>query len=263
MAARGVGGVSFLTMTALKSVAKAVVPARYHRALRQGFERFWHLGLARYCPCCGAHVRAFETYGASQRPGAMCPVCGSLERHRMTYLYLREKTDLLDGRPKRLLHVAPEPQLSRLFQTVKNLDYLSADLRSPRAMVKMDVTAIQFPDDSFDVIYCSHVLEHVPDDRKAMREFYRVLKPGGWAVLLVPITADATFEDPTITSPEERLRLFGQRDHLRRYGPDYKDRLAEAGFSVTVEGYVRELDEATVRRFGLLASEDVYVCRKL
>jgi SAM-dependent methyltransferase len=175
---------------------------------------------------------------------------------------MTRRTDLLDGRPKRMLHVAPEAQLARLFREQSHLDYLSADLIDSRAMVRMDITDIQYPPQTFDVIYCSHVLEHVADDRKAMREFHRVLKPGGWAILQVPIKGETTFEDPTVTSPEDRQRLFGQHDHVRTYGRDYRDRLAEAGFAVTVDGFVRELDERTVRRIGLKRTEDIYFCRK-
>jgi SAM-dependent methyltransferase len=182
------------------------------------------------------------------------------------WLYLTQKTNLFDGKQKKMLHVAPEPELSRLIQKADYINYLSADLFAPelmvKVMVKMDVTDIQYPDNTFDVIYCSHVLEHIPDDRKAMREFCRVLKAGGWAILQVPITANATFEDPTVISPKERERLFGQNDHVRRYGPDYKDRLMEAGFSVTVDGFARNLDNHAVRRFGLVRNEDVYFCRK-
>jgi SAM-dependent methyltransferase len=149
-----------------------------------------------------------------------------------------------------------------LIQKADYINYLSADLSAPSAIVKMDITDIQYPDNTFDVIYCSHVLEHIPDDRRAMREFYRVLKPDCWAILHVPITANRTFEDPAVIDPKERERLFGQFDHVRRYGPDYKDRLMEAGFSLTVDGFVRELDNRTVRRFGLMRDEDVYFCRK-
>jgi SAM-dependent methyltransferase len=175
---------------------------------------------------------------------------------------MTQKTDLFSGSRKKMLHVAPEAQLARLFQDADCIDYLSADLSSPTAMVKMDVTDIQYADDSFDVIYCSHVLEHVPDDIGAMRELYRVLKPGGWAVLQVPISAATTFEDPTVTSPEAREKLFGQSDHVRRYGPDYADRLATAGFSVSVDGFVKELSDHEITRFGLTRSEDVYFCTK-
>ncbi len=161
-----------------------------------------------------------------------------------------------------MLHIAPELQLSRLFRAQPSLDYLSADLKSPRAMVKMDITDIPYPDHTFDVIYCSHVLEHVPDDRKAMRELHRVLKPGGWAILQVPITAKATVEDPAVTDPQERLRLYGQIDHVRRYGPDYKDRLVEAGFGVILEQFVQELNERQVRRFGLNKCSPIHLCTK-
>lgn len=230
--------------------------------IRKFVNRVTHLGTERYCPCCRASVRRFLPYGLERREEARCPVCAALERHRLIWLYFTQKTDLFDGTPRKMLHVAPEPQLSRHFSSKEYIDYLSADLMNPRAMVKMDITDIQYPDNTFDVIYCSHVLEHVPDDRKAMREFHRVLKPGGWAILQVPITAETTFEDPTVTSPEERERLFGQHDHVRRYGPDYKDRLADAGFSVKVDGFVRELDEKEIARMGLMQSEDVYFCTK-
>jgi len=140
-------------------------------------------------------------------------------------------------------------------------------------MVKMDITKIEYSDNVFDVIYCSHVLEHVDDDRKAMRELYRVLKPGGWAILQVPfpettlhieepIEDELTFEDPTIISDEERLRHYGQVDHVRRYGSDYQDRLKDAGFIVKADEFVRELNSRTVQRLGLMLTEDIYLCRK-
>ncbi len=169
---------------------------------------------------------------------------------------------MFDGRLKRMLHVAPEPQLARLFQRARYIDYLSADLGSPRAMVKMDITNIQYPANHFDVIYCSHVLEHVPNDRQAMREFHRVLKHDGWAVLQVPITAETTFEDPSVTDPRERERLFGQHDHVRCYGLDYADRLRSAGFSVVEDDFACQLPPHLVTRYSIHPSETIYVCRK-
>lgn len=145
---------------------------------------------------------------------------------------------------------------------MSNLDYISADLNSPMAMVKMDITNILYEDNSFDVILCSHVLEHVVDDRKAMRELFRVLKPGGWGILQVPILRDKTFEDPSIVSPEDRERIFGQKDHVRIYGRDYKDRLEEAGFTVKVDGYVRELGDDKIKKHGLSEDQDIYFCAK-
>lgn len=130
-------------------------------------------------------------------------------------------------------------------------------------MVRMDITQIDFPDNSFDVIYCSHVLEHVVDDRQAMQEFYRVLRPGGWAVLLVPITADQTFEDPAIVSPQDRLQMFGQADHVRRYGPDFVDRLKDAGFEVRVIRVSDLYGRVDAMRMGLTAAcGDIFHCTK-
>ena len=131
-------------------------------------------------------------------------------------------------------------------------------------MVHMDITDIRFPDESFDVIYASHVLEHVDDDRRAIRELHRVLRTGGWAVLPVPIHGKETREDPSVTDPEERQRLFGQSDHVRKYGRDgeYERRLRGSGFDVTVEGFVRELGPESVRRYRLDPADDIYVCTK-
>jgi SAM-dependent methyltransferase len=249
-------------MTLLKTAAKTFIGDERRQRLRRLVNRVNHFGLARRCPCCSASLRRFEPFGLVPRHEAMCPVCESLERHRLIWLYVTRRTDLLDGRPRRMLHVAPEIQLAHLFQRQKHIGYLSADLTNPGAMVRMDITDIQYPDETFDVIYCSHVLEHVPEDRKAMREFFRVLKSGGWAILQVPIKGERTFEDPSVATPEERMRVFGQHDHVRRYGPDYRDRLVDAGFSVTVDDFARELDEHTVRRFGLMRSESIFLCRK-
>ena len=204
--------------------------------LKHLLRRLLYLGRGRFCPVCGSHSRAFLPTGVDRRADARCPACGSVERHRLVVRFFRERTDLFDGRPKRVLHVAPEPVLGPLIAAAVGDGYLSADLHDPSAMERMDVTDVRHPDATFDVIYCSHVLEHVPDDRRAMREFRRVLKPGGWAVLNVPVTADATVEDPAVTDPAERLRRFGQEDHVRRYGPDYERRLTDAGFRVARVG---------------------------
>ena len=249
-------------MNSLESAVKAANSVGRRKQLRRAAAKIKHLGFSRYCPCCNSYLRSFEPYGVVPRPDARCPVCGALERHRLIHFYMTRKTDLFDGRQKRMLHVAPERELSRWFQQADYIQYLSADLSSSRAMVSMDVCDIPCGENTFDVIYCSHVLEHVPDDRKALREFWRVLKNGGWAILQVPITSDVTFEDPTVTSAAERERLFGQHDHVRRYGPDYCARLIEAGFSVTVDGLARELDDSTASRYGLLRSEAVFFCRK-
>ncbi|QDV82909.1 hypothetical protein TBK1r_18410 [Stieleria magnilauensis] len=161
-----------------------------------------------------------------------------------------------------MLHVAPEPCLRPHFKEHIGESYLTADLLANDVDVNMDITEIQYPDNTFDVIYCSHVLEHVPDDRKAMKEFLRVLNPDGFAVLMVPITAEQTVEDPSVTDPQERLRLFGQEDHVRRYGPDFSERLRGAGFVVDEMTPNRFCSEAEQRASRLPDEDRIYVCRR-
>jgi SAM-dependent methyltransferase len=219
-------------------------------------------GSARWCPVCERSAARFKPFGNPPRAEAQCPHCLSLERHRLAWLYLHQRTDLFDGRPMAMLHVAPEFCFEPRLRKRIGAGYLTADL-SNRAMVRMDIERIQYPDESFDVIFCSHVLEHVDDDRRAMREFARVLKRDGWAILLVPIMAEVTYEDPSITEPAERLRAFGQEDHVRRYGPDYADRLREAGFHVTITRIVDLVSPEDTVRMGLTAAAgDIYLCTR-
>jgi SAM-dependent methyltransferase len=211
------------------------------------------------CPCCGGRFRRFLPFRA--RPYARCPRCGSLERHRLLALYVRDSQSL--ERPHlRLLHVAPEPGFARLLARLPNVEYVSGDLEPRRAMVQLDVTALPFPEESFDAVVCNHVLEHVPDDRAALAELYRVLRPGGWALLLSAVDPSlaVTVEEPTLADPEERLRRFGQEDHVRIYGLDYADRLAAAGFVVTVDHYGRRLGEQAATIYGIRPEEAVYRC---
>ena len=189
--------------------------------------------------------------------------CGALERHRFVWVYFWKKTNLFDGNVKRLLHVGPEPFFRKRLKNYLGSGYVTADLSGRGVDVRMDVTEIKYPDEFFDVIYCSHVLEHVSDDRRAMREFYRVLKNDGWAILLVPITAGKTFEDPSITEPDIRLRVFGQKDHVRCYGPDYVERLREAGFDVKITCVSDLFEKDEIVRMGLTAaSGEIYYCTK-
>jgi SAM-dependent methyltransferase len=203
-------------------------------SIRWWVKKIYYGGKTRYCPICRSTVNEFLPAGVhDRRVDAKCPVCASIERHRLAWYFIQNHTDLCEGQPKRILHIAPEINLGRRFRRLKNIDYLSADLDSINAMVQMDITNIQYPDQSFDMIYCSHVLEHVPDDYKAISELYRVLRVGGQAILQVPIKGDFTFEDLSITSPQERVRLFGQEDHVRTYGSkDFPQRLCNVGFQV-------------------------------
>jgi SAM-dependent methyltransferase len=179
------------------------------------------------------------------------------------WFYLKNQTNFFCESLK-VLHFSPEYCLQKKFKKQPNLDYLSADLASPLAMTKIDITNIPYEDNTFDAILCSHVLEHIPDDRQAMKELLRVLKPGGWAILQVPIDRkrEKTFEDPTVTSPEERERLFWQHDHVRLYGLDYPDRLRDVGFVVEVNNFVKNLEDETIEKYRLDKREDIYLCKK-
>jgi hypothetical protein len=234
-----------------------LLPLRGARDLGLGV---WYRGRGRWCPVCGQSSRKFRPGGTVARQDAKCPRCGALERHRFVWLYFTRQTDLFDGRPKRVLHVAPEQCFEARLQARLGAGYLTADLLDPHVMERMDITRIQYPDESFDVIYCSHVLEHVADDQRAMREFRRVLRKCGWAVLLVPITADRTFEDPAVVRPADRLRVFGQKDHVRRYGPDYADRLRQAGFAVRVTRVSEMIPAEEAARMGVTPAGDIYHC---
>jgi len=206
-----------------------------------------------YCPVCNSDI---NTYLTDEDGIGICPICGSGERHRVDWLFINKKTNFLNkGKLKKMLHVAPEFCLINCFKQNSNLDYVSIDLEDSRAMHKMDITNIEFPDNYFDIIYCSHVMEHVINDRKAISEFYRVLKTEGWALLQVPITSDQTFEDFTIITSEERNKVFGHEGHVRRCGLDYGDRMRAAGFTTTVylASDVMTIDE--FKRMGIFKTD--------
>ncbi|MFN2117219.1 MAG: class I SAM-dependent methyltransferase [Candidatus Promineifilaceae bacterium] len=233
------------------------------RRLRYLVGRVIFYGNGRFCPICEHTSRRFLKSGLNSREDAQCPHCRSLERHRLTWLYITTQTNLYDSKPKKMLHVAPELFFIPKFKQLLGDNYLTADLFDPKAMVKMDITNIEYPPESFDVIYCSHVLEHVQDDKKAMREFHRTLKSNGWAILNVPINAEQTFEDPAIVDPDERLKAFGQKDHVRRYGPDYADRLRDVGFRVEVIKVNDLVNNDEAYRMGLASgSDEIFYCTK-
>jgi SAM-dependent methyltransferase len=218
------------------------------------------------CPCCDTGFRRFLDFGrgahGGRRRNVRCPRCGSLERERLLWVFLRARPDLLTP-PLRLLHVAPEPQLQRRLRSFPGIAHVSGDLSSPLADVSLDIRAMPYPDATFDAIICNHVLEHVPEDRQAMREIRRVLDPDGWAILQVPVDRcrERTDEDPSVTSPSARARRFGQADHVRVYGLDYPSRLAEAGFDVSEEPGPGGLTAADRDRFRLRDGDVIYFCR--
>ncbi len=225
-----------------------------------------YLGRGKRCPICGCERRKFLPYGyVNARENALCPSCLALERHRLLWLYLSRETSLEKHHPT-MLHIAPELSLMRKFQKIYRgfpKRYLTADLESPLAYLHFDVQDIPFDDNYADVIICNHLLEHVNNDRQAMRELHRVMKSGGWGVLLSPVEYDRaeTFEDDSITDPKERTEIFGQYDHRRIYGRDYADRLAEAGFAVEQIKYIDTITPAE-RELYALTDEIIYLVRK-
>lgn len=210
---------------------------------------------------CRGRFRAFVPHSAA-RPAARCPRCGLLERHRGLFLFLERRTELL-SRSHSLLHVAPEPELQHRLRGQPRLDYVSLDLASPYAEVRGDLHALPFATEHFDAVICSHVLEHVEDDRRALAEIARVLAPDGCALLLVPVDGDraTTYEDPEIVDPEARRRAFGQDDHVRSYGVDFPARVRAAGLEVEADRWLTGLPPATVRRYGL-GDDTIYRARR-
>lgn len=217
------------------------------------------------CPICKREFSKFLSYGSNQalRQNVLCPHCLSLERHRLLWLYLNQKTDFF-SKHNDVLHIAPEQCFHKRFKELNNITYFTGDLESPLAEYHFDLHQIPFDDNRFDVILCNHVLEHVDDYAQCMRELYRVLKPGGWAIMQVPIdyNRDETYEDKEITSPEEREKHFWQKDHLRLFGKDYPNYLENAGFNVESDNFVMELKPELRQKFRLQNEEIIYLARK-
>lgn len=229
-----------------------------------------YLGKGKQCPLCGCQRRKFLPYGyVTSRENALCPNCLSLERHRLLWLWLVRESDIGRGAmalPK-MLHIAPEVALMRKFKKMYASTpdrYVTADLESPLADMHFDVQQIPLEAESFDAIICNHIMEHVEDDGKALRELYRILRRGGWGVILSPVELERekTFEDDTITDPAERTRIFGQYDHRRIYGRDYAARLREAGFEVYDIDYKNELSKAEQELYALPTDHLYIVCKQ-
>lgn len=215
-------------------------------------------------PIDGKSFKKFLPYGyESPRENVLSPSTLSLERHRLLWLYLKNETEFFNA-PLKLLHFAPEQAFYNRFKKLDNLDYTTTDLNSPLADVKADICNLPFSDNSFDVILCNHVLEHIPDDTKAMQELYRVLKPGGWGIFQIPqdLKREKTFEDDTITDKKERARIFGQYDHVRIYGRDYFNKLRSIGFTVEEVDYTSKLTKEEVEKYRLAKGEIIPLVRK-
>ena len=229
-----------------------------------------YVGRGKECPLCGCRRRKFLPYGyGNQRENALCPNCLALERHRLLWRWLLRESDLGRGAMAlpRLLHIAPEVALMRKFKKMYASTpdrYVTADLESPLADMHFDVQQIPLEAESFDAIICNHIMEHVEDDGKALRELYRIMRRGGWGVILSPVELERehTFEDDTITDPAERTRIFGQYDHRRIYGRDYAARLREAGFEVYDIDYKNELSKAEQELYALPTDHLYIVCKQ-
>ena len=225
---------------------------------------FFYKGTEFTDPIDGKKFRKLLPYGYGvQRKNALSPSTLSLERHRLLWLYLKNETDFFTS-SKKVLHMAPEQCFINRFKKQKNLDYTTADLYSPIVDVKADILNLPFDDNSFNVIFCNHVLEHIEDDKKAMQELYRVLKPNGMGIFQVPqdLTLEKTYEDFSIISPEERTKHFGQYDHVRVYGKDYFNRLRAVGFKVNEVDYTKTLNNELVKKYCLPKGEILPVCYK-
>lgn len=228
------------------------------------FFALWLKGDRYTDPIDGKSFKRFLPYGyGNQRPNVLSPSTLSLERHRLLWLYLKQDTEFFT-KPLKVLHMAPEQCFLSRFRKMKNLDYITADLFSPIVDVKADILDLPFEDNEFDLVFCNHVLEHIEDDAKAMKELYRVLKPKGMGIFQVPqeISREHTYEDFSITSPEERANHFGQYDHVRIYGKDYFDRLRAAGFQVHEVDYSTKLSAEEIEKYCLAKGEILPVCFK-
>ncbi|HIB77389.1 MAG TPA: SAM-dependent methyltransferase [Flavobacteriales bacterium] len=216
-------------------------------------------------PIDGKTYRRILPYGRVRtRHNALAPFSLSLERHRALWIYMKESTNFFTHEAK-MLHMAPEYCFIKRLRALENLEYITGDLDSPWADHHFDVHQIPFDDSSFDIIMANHLMEHVDDDRAVLREFYRVLKPGGWGILQVPIdwTNPSTEEDRSITDPAELERLYWQRDHLRLYGfEDYPARLRQAGFSVEIVDMKKQLGNQLYDRYALGGEQWIFVVRK-
>jgi SAM-dependent methyltransferase len=243
------------------------IPRKYIQLVAHQFLKMYSLFLKGdqvHCPVCNGHFKKFLPYGRlNPRENALCPSCLTLERHRLMYLFLEQETDFFSSRPK-LLHVAPEYCFIDRFEKLLGSNYITADIESPLAKVKMDLHHIPFEDDTFDVIFCNHVLEHVENDFQCMQEIRRVLKPSGFALLQSPQRYDlaTTYEDATITDPKQREIHFLQDDHLRIYGRDYGDQLKKSGITIKEVNMIEKLGLIKSTEMGLPLNEIIYLATK-
>lgn len=269
----------------MKSFIKKFIPFTMGQKIRGLWQKFlgiYYSGKTYYCPYCKNSFRKMlpggtdlpvinekEIIGAGRRENCVCPRCYSTDRDRLLYLYFNHKPNTLRNGVN-LLHVAPEGALKAYFASIPNIKYTMGTKHHDgfyysKNILLLDITEMISQDNIYDIIICNHVLEHIPDDMKAMVEIYRVLKPGGWAILQVPISKklQVTYEDFSITDPIEREKYFGQFDHVRIYGQDYKEKLISAGFDVEVESPVNnDWNVSNIDKYAINNDELIYIARK-
>jgi SAM-dependent methyltransferase len=252
-------------MESIISFVIRYIPRKYLQLVSHFFLRvlaIFYKGNNVMCNVCEHQFRKFLPYGRKARENALCPNCLALERHRLMWLFLQEKTNFFNGKLK-VLHIAPELCFIDRMDSLPNLEYITGDIESPLAKVKMDVHQIPFEDNSFDVVFCNHVMEHVDNDILACKEINRVLKNNGWGIIQSPVYGlENTIEDKSITDPAERERIFGQRDHVRKYGNDYAKRLSESGLTVKEDRFVKTLGKSKIQKHALPVNEIIFYCTK-
>lgn len=269
----------------IRSIASRMVQINREQILGvirdRELQQFYGTGV--YCPVCHMEFSSFAPayrWAPSDKGDQLvvvaeagrCPNCDSLERHRLLWKFLHEKTNLFSGNNITLMEIAPDMQFYNLFRQAPGISYYPCDINPDQEkyrkfatrILQADICKLTFDDNFFDVILCCHVMEHVEDDIAAMKELFRVLKSGGWAVIQSPVyyQEEKTFEDPSVSSPEEKERLFGQSDHLRKYGRDYKSRIEGAGFNVLEFDFVKSFHQEEIIRFGFDPYEKIYLCIK-
>jgi SAM-dependent methyltransferase len=255
---------------------------RVRDRLRREGERLRHgrnlRGNRRKCYVCGATFDHFLPYREGRRSpftrllgcvgsdteNFYCPACECFDRERHLFMYF-DKLGLWDAiKGGRVLHVAPEAKLAERIAASEPAEYVKGDIAPGPDRIKLDVTAIAFPDEYFDLVICNHVLEHVPDDGRAMAELFRVLKPGGRAVLQTPFSPVLahTFQDPGIDTDEKRCLFYGQEDHVRLYGQDLFEKLKGAGFSVALGRHAELFRPEEASYYGVNPAEDLLLLRR-
>lgn len=253
----------------MERLLKRTLPYPIFQALRdckKSIQKLNFKGDSVYCACCGSSFSAFAPFGIPRKPNRICLQCDSLERDRLLWMFLEMETDLFTQTCK-LLHVAPERVFFNRFMSIGSIDYFPVDKcprKYPSGTKRLDLLRHSMPDHFFDVIICNHVFQYIIEDRQAIKSVYDMLKPGGWAILQVPMdwAREVSYEDYTIRSPQERERVYGLSEHVRWYGRDYASRLEEAGFRVKMHDFIDAFSPEERKKYGFWEGEKIFYCAK-